>query len=64
MLGYINRLKTGGGEFMDVSMYDCMVALAERTHSVYAMSGQVLAGAPTRSSRHGARSPARTGMSP
>jgi crotonobetainyl-CoA:carnitine CoA-transferase CaiB-like acyl-CoA transferase len=42
MLGYVNRLKTGKGEYMDVSMYDCMIALAERSHHIYNFSGKVV----------------------
>ena len=42
MLGYINKLKTGKGEYMDVSMYDCMIALAERSHNIYAFTGNVV----------------------
>ncbi len=41
LLGYINVLKNGQGEFMDVSMYDCMVALGERTHNIYSFAGTV-----------------------
>ncbi len=26
LLGYVKALKTGQGEFIDVSMYDCMIA--------------------------------------
>jgi crotonobetainyl-CoA:carnitine CoA-transferase CaiB-like acyl-CoA transferase len=42
MLGYINKLKTGKGEYMDVAMYDCMIALAERSHNIYAFTGNVV----------------------
>lgn len=42
MLGYVNKLRTGKGEYIDVSMYDCMVALAERSHNVYAFTGNVV----------------------
>ena len=42
MLGYVNKLRTGKGEYFDVSMYDCMVALAERSHNVYAFTGNVV----------------------
>ncbi len=38
----INKLKTGKGEYMDVSMYDCMVALAERSHNIYSFTGAVV----------------------
>jgi crotonobetainyl-CoA:carnitine CoA-transferase CaiB-like acyl-CoA transferase len=46
MLGYINKLKTGKGEYMDVSMYDCMIALAERSHNIYAFTGNVVSRGP------------------
>lgn len=46
MLGYIKALKTGEGEFIDVSMYDCMVALGERAHSQYIFTGDVVTRGP------------------
>ena len=46
MLGYINKLRTGKGEYFDVSMYDCMIALAERSHNVYAFTGNVVTRGP------------------
>ena len=46
MLGYVNKLRTGKGEYFDVSMYDCMVALAERSHNVYAFTGNVVTRGP------------------
>ena len=46
LLGYINVLKTGVGEFMDVAMYDCMMALAERSHNIYAFTGNVTGRGP------------------
>jgi crotonobetainyl-CoA:carnitine CoA-transferase CaiB-like acyl-CoA transferase len=46
LLGYINVLRNGVGEFMDVSMYDCMVALAERSHNIYANTGSVTSRGP------------------
>ena len=46
MLGYVNRLKTGKGEYVDVSMYDCMVALAERSHNIYNFTGKVVSRGP------------------
>jgi crotonobetainyl-CoA:carnitine CoA-transferase CaiB-like acyl-CoA transferase len=46
LLGYINKLKTGRGNFFDVSMYDCMIALGERAHNVYAFTGKVLSRGP------------------
>jgi crotonobetainyl-CoA:carnitine CoA-transferase CaiB-like acyl-CoA transferase len=42
LLGYVNRLKTGKGEYMDVAMYDCMIALAERSHHIYNFTGKVV----------------------
>lgn len=41
LLGYIDRLKTGVGDFYDVAMYDCMIALAERSHNIYSFTGKV-----------------------
>ena len=41
MLGYVNVLKTGKGEYFDLAMYDCMVALAERSHNIYAFTGKI-----------------------
>lgn len=46
LLGYINRLKTGKGEFMDVAMYDCMMAIAERSHNIYSFTGAVTGRGP------------------
>lgn len=46
LLGYIKSLKTGVGTFVDISMYDCMVALAERSHNVYSFTGKVLRRGP------------------
>ena len=46
LLGYVNRLKTGRGEFMDVAMYDCMIALAERSHNIYSFTGSVVSRGP------------------
>ena len=46
LLGYIKRLKTGKGDFFDVSMYDCMIALAERAHNVYSWTGKILERGP------------------
>lgn len=46
MLGYINKLRTGKGEYFDVSMYDCMIALAERSHNVHAFTGNVVTRGP------------------
>lgn len=46
LLGYIKSLKTGVGTFVDISMYDCMVALAERSHNVYSFTGKALRRGP------------------
>lgn len=46
LLGYIKKLKTGKGEFVDVSMYDCMVALGERAHNIYSFTGSVVSRGP------------------
>jgi Predicted acyl-CoA transferases/carnitine dehydratase len=46
ILGYVNKLKTGKGEYFDVSMYDCMVALAERSHNIYNFTGKVVTRGP------------------
>lgn len=46
LLGYIKALKTGEGEFIDVSMYDCMVALGERAHSQYLFTKNVVSRGP------------------
>lgn len=46
LLGLTKARNTGKGEFIDISMYDCMVALAERAHNVYSFTGQVLRRGP------------------
>lgn len=46
LLGYIKSQKSGVGSFIDISMYDCMVALAERAHNVYSFTGKVLRRGP------------------
>jgi len=46
LLGLIKKQTTGKGEFIDVSMYDCMTAIAERAHSVYSFTGKVLSRGP------------------
>jgi crotonobetainyl-CoA:carnitine CoA-transferase CaiB-like acyl-CoA transferase len=46
LLGLIKKQQTGEGEFIDVSMYDCMTALAERAHHVYSFTGQILGRGP------------------
>lgn len=46
LLGYINKLKTGKGEYLDVAMYDCMMAVAERSHNIYSFTGAVTGRGP------------------
>lgn len=46
LLGLLKARATGEGEFIDVSMYDCMIALGERPHNVYSFTGQVLRRGP------------------
>ncbi len=46
MLGYIRAMKEGEGEFIDVSMYDCMTALGERAHHIYSFTGNVVSRGP------------------
>ena len=46
MLGLFKAKNTGQGEFFDISMYDCMVALGERAHNVYTFTGKVLRRGP------------------
>lgn len=46
MLGLFKAQRTGEGEFIDISMYDCMVALGERAHNVYCFTGKVLRRGP------------------
>lgn len=42
MLALYERQHTGRGRFVDISMYDSMVALAERSVSAYSLTGRVL----------------------
>lgn len=41
MLALYRRLETGAGDFIDISMYDMMVALNESPIMLYSMTGQV-----------------------
>jgi CoA:oxalate CoA-transferase len=41
-LALYDRMHTGRGRFIDVSMYDSMVALAERSVTAYSLTGRVL----------------------
>ncbi|MFP4149081.1 MAG: CaiB/BaiF CoA transferase family protein [Nitriliruptoraceae bacterium] len=42
VLALLQRTRTGQGQYIDVSMYDSMVALAERSVSAYSLAGDVL----------------------
>lgn len=41
-LALYERTRTGRGQFIDVSMYDTIIALAERSISAYSLAGDVL----------------------
>jgi CoA:oxalate CoA-transferase len=41
-LALYDRMHTGRGRFIDISMYDSMVALAERSLTAYSLTGRVL----------------------
>jgi len=42
MLALYQRTKTGRGQYIDISMYDSMIGLAERSITAYSLTGQVL----------------------
>jgi CoA:oxalate CoA-transferase len=42
LLALFQRTRTGQGQYIDVSMYDSMVALAERSVSAFSLAGDVL----------------------
>lgn len=42
LLALFDRSRTGRGRYIDVSMYDSMVALAERSVTAYSLTGRVL----------------------
>lgn len=42
ILALLDRTQTGRGRFIDISMYDAMVALAERSITAYSLTGHVL----------------------
>jgi CoA:oxalate CoA-transferase len=42
MLALYLRTKTGRGQYIDISMYDSMIGLAERSITAYSLTGQVL----------------------
>ena len=42
MLALYERTKTGRGQYIDISMYDSMIGLAERSITAYSLTGQVL----------------------
>jgi crotonobetainyl-CoA:carnitine CoA-transferase CaiB-like acyl-CoA transferase len=42
MLALFERTSTGRGQYIDISMYDSMIGLAERSVTAYSLTGQVL----------------------
>jgi len=40
MTGLVSRLRTGTGRYVDISMYDAMVALNERATMIYSFTGE------------------------
>jgi crotonobetainyl-CoA:carnitine CoA-transferase CaiB-like acyl-CoA transferase len=42
MLALFERTRTGKGQYIDISMYDSMIGLAERSITAYSLTGQVL----------------------
>jgi len=42
MFALYERTKTGKGQYIDVSMYDAMISLAERSLTAYSLTGHVL----------------------
>ena len=42
MLALYQRTQTGKGQYIDISMYDSMIGLAERSVTAYSLTGQVL----------------------
>jgi CoA:oxalate CoA-transferase len=42
MLALYQRTRTGRGQYIDISMYDSMIGLAERSITAYSLTGQVL----------------------
>jgi crotonobetainyl-CoA:carnitine CoA-transferase CaiB-like acyl-CoA transferase len=42
MLALFQRAQTGQGQYIDVSMYDSMIALAERSLTAYSLTGTIL----------------------
>ena len=42
MLALYERTTTGRGQYIDISMYDSMIGLAERSVTAYSLTGQVL----------------------
>ena len=42
MLALYERAKTGKGQYIDISMYDSMIGLAERSITAFSLTGQVL----------------------
>jgi CoA:oxalate CoA-transferase len=41
-LALYQRTRTGRGQYLDVSMYDAMIALAERSMTAYSLTGHIL----------------------
>ncbi len=42
MLALFNREKTGKGDYLDMAMYDAIMALTERSLNVYSMTGNIM----------------------
>lgn len=42
VLSILKREKTGEGEYIDTAMFDVMMALTERSHTVYSLTGNVM----------------------
>lgn len=42
MIALYNRERTGKGDFVDISMYDVMLALTERSLNLYSMTGKIM----------------------
>lgn len=44
LLALFKKQSTGQGEFVDIAMYDCITALAEKAHHYYSLTGNILNG--------------------
>lgn len=42
VLALYQRQQTGAGQYLDISMYDAMIGLAERSITAYSLTGQIL----------------------